>query len=317
MIGSKTSFSILCLLTLFFADAAMARTIYMQDGSEMEAQSAWKEGDTVYLRINSDLCLDFPASDVKLSKSGIAEDPGDKQAKPDNRPKAATQLRYRDTIDELLQVTGYRQDFSDIFGRAGRGEVEQILADSFSPQLAEKTLRKCLERKLGNHELSAVLTWYKSPVGAKVVEADSIWDFNRQEKTLTYVGIESAPGYKERMNLITQIEKCTGMSDAETRLTKTLLQRMLAAVPADFPDAYEVKESIKNEMPTTEGNRKKLIQRWAYSYREMSLNELGDYLRFLRSPTGKKYITAVREANEEIFRKVATNIENEFKKYVK
>jgi hypothetical protein len=63
-------------------------------------------------------------------------------------------------------------------------------------------------------------------------------------------------------------------------------------------------------------NRKKVIQKLAYGYRDLSLNELNDYLKFLRSATGKKYISAVWEATEEIFKKVGLNIEKEFRKYV-
>jgi hypothetical protein len=317
MIESRIASLILCFFIVTSTDFASAMTVYMEDGSEIEAQSAWKEGDRVYLRINSDLSLDFPVSEVKMGKSGLAGEPRERSAKPDRVARASAPPRYRDAIDELMQVTGYRRDFHDIFGRAGRGEIEQILADSFSPQMAEKTLRRCLERRLVNRELATVLAWYKGPVGAKIAEADSIWDFNQWEKTLTYYGIDTAPGYRERMNLIGEIEKSTGLSEMETRLSKGLLQRMLNAVPPDFPNAYEIKERLKLELPTLEGSRKKMIQRWAYSYRELSMNELGAHLRFLRSPCGRKYITAIRESNEEIFRRVAMNIEKEFNKYVR
>jgi hypothetical protein len=309
----KTSF-ILWLLIVSCADIAAAMTVYMNDESEIEAQSAWREGEKVFVRINPDLCLDFPDSEVNARKSGLANDPKVRMPLAEREAKKSAPARSGNIMDELVEVSGHRRDLADVFGRASDGEFEQLLAETFSPVLAEKALRRCLERRLNYRELAAVLAWYKSPVGVKIVEADSIWDFNRKEKTLTYAGLESAPGFKERINLIGQIEKVAGASAVETKLSQNIIHKMMNAIPADYPEAKEIKDRLKNTIPTFESKRRENIEKWAYGYRDLSLLELRDYLKFLRSATGTKYMAAVREATEEIFNKVAVNIEKDFRK---
>jgi hypothetical protein len=314
-ISKKYSF-ILWLLIMSLANIAAARTVYMNDESEIEAQSAWKDGEKVYVRINRDLCLNFPASEVNIRKSGISNNPQQRATKVDSGAKISAPAQAGDIMDELVVVAGHRRDFEDMFGQSGRGEIEQLMVDTFSPALAEKTFKRCLERKLNNRDLAVVLAWYKSPVGQMIVEADSVWDFNRQEKAAAYVGRDSVPGFKERMNLTGQIVKITGASEMETRLTQNILHKMISDIPPDYPDAIQIKKRIQDQIPSLEMNRARNVHNWAYNYRDLSTNELREYLKFLRSATGKKYLAAVRAATEEIFKKVAINIEKDFRTYV-
>ncbi len=230
------------------------------------------------------------------------------------REKMPIAAHSGDITDELIEVAGHRREFNDAFGRIGRSEIDQLFSDTFTPELAEKTFKGCLKRRLDHREIADVLAWYKTPIGMKIAEADSVWDINRKEKTLTYVTTESESGYKERRNLTAQIEKMTGASETEVRLTQSILRKIIKTIPHDFPDAKAIKERLQKEMPTLETKRKEYIERIAYTYRDLSLAELRDYLKFLCSATGRKYTAAVREAAEEITRKIAINIEKELHK---
>ncbi len=314
--SGKISF-ILWLLIVSFAGTAPAMTVYLNDESEIEAQSAWKDGEKVYVRINPELCLDFPASEVNTLKSGISDRRQQGTTKVEQGARAPEPVRSRDTMDELIVASGHRREFEDLFGRSGRGEIEQLLADTFSPSLAEKTFKRCLERRLGNREAATALAWYRSPAGRKVVEAESVWDFNLQENAYNYVKVDSAPGFKERMNLTSQIVKVTGASEIATRLTQNMLKKMMSSIPPDYPHAQEIKARIQEEIPSLEINRKINVQITAYTYRGLSTQELRNYLNFLHSAAGSKYMAAVRAATEEIFRKVALNIEKDFRRYVR
>jgi hypothetical protein len=307
---------ILLIAIFSFTFNALAMTVYMNDGSEIEAQSAWREGEKIYVRVSPDLCLDFPASEVNSGKSGIRNASLKKRPQTLKESGSSASARSGDVIDELIDLSGQRRDFKDIFGRGEHGVVEQLFADSCTPELAEKTLRRCLKQRLNNRELAWLLAWYKSPLGAKVVEADSVLDFNRQENTLTYVGIDTAPGFKERMSLIRQLEKNTGVSEITTRLAQRLMQRLISVIPPNHPEGYEIKARLRENTHTLEENRKKLIQRWAYSYRDLTLNELNDYLKFLSSGAGSKYMAAIRDATEDIFGKVTNNMEKELRNYM-
>lgn len=315
-ISRRTGF-MLWLLIVSFAGTATAMTVYMNDESEIEAQSAWKEGGKVYVRVNPELCLDFPSSEVNVQKSGIPDGQRLWVAKTDRETTKSPLVRSGRIIDELVVAAGHRRDFNEIFGRSGRGEIEQMFADTFSPEQAEQTFKRCLERRLNNRDLAVVLAWYKSPVGRKVVEADSVWDFHLEENAYNYSKVETAPGFRERMSLTGQIVKITGASEMATRLTQNLLKKMMRAIPPDYPNGQEIKRRIQEEIPSFETSRKINVQVMAYTYRDLSTRELRNYLNFLRSAPGNRYMSAVRVASEEIFRKVSMNIEKDFRRYVR
>jgi hypothetical protein len=261
-------------------------------------------------RVAPDRRPDSPAPGVDVPKS---------QPPVDSRmpvaaagPKVAAPARSGDIADELVGISGIRRDLNDLFGRSGDSDIDRIFSEAYSPELAEKTVRRHLERKLTHQGLADVLAWYKTPVGKKIVEAESVLDFNKREKQRTFAGMDTEP-VKERIDLMTQVEKATGVSQVETRLVENMLKKMLNAVPPDFPDGNLIKERIRNEMPSLATMRKGTIEGWAYAYRDLSMNELHDYLKFLRSANGKKYMTAVCDAIEEIFKKITLNIEKEFR----
>ncbi|HJV65383.1 MAG TPA: DUF2059 domain-containing protein [Geomonas sp.] len=309
---------VVLLLVLSFAHFAQAMTVYMMDDSEMEAQEAWKEGDNVYLRVDGDTVLTLPASEVNLAKSGVVIQPARKTGAAPARRAALPEPRSEaEVVDQLIEVAGFRRDLNDLFGRIGRGETEELLAQTFSPAMAEQPFKRSLKRKLSHVELNSVLKWYKSPLGYKVVEAESVWVYNGKEKRLTYVRLESVPGHRERMNLAREIDRETGVSEVEAREMAVMLRKMMKSIPSDFPDAKEIKARIEKEIPKLKDTRKENVEKIAYAYRYFSLGELHEYLRFLRSPIGRKYMAAVREATEALFQKVAINMEKDFRQEVR
>jgi hypothetical protein len=305
------------LLVLSCADFAAAMTVFLKDDSEIEAQSAWREGEKVFVRVNSELCLDFPAGEVNLGATKLSRPPRESLTVAGGNAAASRSAGSTGVLDELIRVAGHRREFNDTFGRNTHTAVDEIFSRSFTPALAEETFKRSLQHRLSQREMATVLAWYKTPAGRKIVEANSVFDFNRREKSLTYARTESVPGLKERLSLISQIEKAIGASEQETKLVKSILLKMEECIPADFPDAKDVKKRLRAEIPVQETKRKEQIEQWAYAYRYLSLQELRNYLEFLRSPTGRRYMDAVRVGNEELFRKVALNIEREFRKDVK
>lgn len=220
-------------------------------------------------------------------------------------------------LNELVVVAGHRRDLNDLFGRGGRSEFEQFMSEVYSPEVAEEIFKRALARKLDTQELAGILAWYKSPLGVKIVEADSVLDFNSKGNAYVYSTVDSASGFKERMALTSQIEKAAGATEIEVKLSKLLLNKMINAIPPDFPEAKRVKKEIKDRIPSRDIKRQENIQKLAYTYRHLSLRELHSYLSFLHSNVGKKYSTAVKEGNEEIFNKVVVNIEKDFRNDIK
>jgi hypothetical protein len=73
------SFGLAVLLVLALAVSASAGTVYLKDGEEIDARSAWKKGNTVFVLVNRDILLTFPADEVNVSRSGLVK--GGKKSK--------------------------------------------------------------------------------------------------------------------------------------------------------------------------------------------------------------------------------------------
>jgi len=310
------------VLVLFCSTASAAVTVYMMDASEIEAQSAWIEKETVFIQVNPDLRLTFPAAEVDLRKSNLEQatkktttpegKPGNKpDAKPGTKPDPVTARKggTQALLDELGEVVGFRRDLEDLFRTHLTDDMDRIIDKNFNPAVAERTVKRHLGRKLSTRELQEVLAWFKSRLGKRVLELDSVWDFNRKEKMNTYVGRDTAPGFKERQELVSQIEKTTGTAAVQMRMVEYMYRRLLHAIPPNLPEGKVIKERIQTLLPTLDTLRKQTVTGWLYVYRDLSTGELRDYLRFVRSTSGRKYFTSTNEALEEVFREMAINLE--------
>jgi len=61
-----------CLLGALLAltvTCTEARTVYLKSGEEIDAESAWRQGGKVFVKVNRDALVDFPASEVNLDKT--------------------------------------------------------------------------------------------------------------------------------------------------------------------------------------------------------------------------------------------------------
>ena len=68
------------LLAVFIASDAMAARVFLKDGSVVQCQSFWRNKDTVYVKVNRDVLLEFSAGEVNAKKTFRARPV--KKAKP-------------------------------------------------------------------------------------------------------------------------------------------------------------------------------------------------------------------------------------------
>jgi hypothetical protein len=309
--------SLLFLLILICATDSPAMTVYLNDGSEVEAESAWTEGEIVYVRVNPELSLEFSASEVNANKSGISKGVKWSPASTTAPAAGARSARPLGVLDELMEVAGHRRAFYDAFGKNDHTQIGEIFAKTFTPSLAEKSLRYTLSTRLTKRELAEVLAWHKTKLGRKIVEADSVIDFNSPEHVLSYVGNQTKPDLRERKAILSQIDRLTGNSEIETHFKKQFLLKIIQTIPEDFPDAKNIKNNLRYDLPVLETVRAQNINKSMYTFRLLTMPELHSYLQFLSSPTGRKYVAAVNQSTDGMLAKLSHNMEKEFHRDIK
>ena len=61
--------SMLFTIVALVSTAAVAMTVYMKNDEQIDAESAWQAKGKVFVKVNNDLILDFPADEVDLEKT--------------------------------------------------------------------------------------------------------------------------------------------------------------------------------------------------------------------------------------------------------
>lgn len=70
------------LLVLLSFSAASAMTVYLNNNEELEAETAWREGNVIRVTVNHELSFDLPVSDVDTTRTTLT-------GRPDNEAKTS------------------------------------------------------------------------------------------------------------------------------------------------------------------------------------------------------------------------------------
>ncbi len=252
------------LAVLLYSVASAEISVIMKNGEIIDAQEAWQEGETVFIQVNPEVLLDFPRADVDLKKTKIRKI---------KLTKASLEL-----LDQVLEISGTLKQIdgfgSHFSGGEGNGEsdgaIEGMFRDSFDPADARKRFRQHLAQKL---------------------EA-----FQSQDA-------QSLP--EERRKLIAKINKTIGLSEFELRVIKKMAKAMIDAIPADFPNRDKMRKQMTGSFKGLNNSQEKMrqvnIASTAYTYRDLSTAEIGEYLDFLQSASGGKYTKASLDGIEKVF----------------
>lgn len=89
----------------------LAMTVHMKNDEQIEAQKAWRQGDTIYVQINRDLLIDFPASEVNLRKTKLM------RVKPvkEKKPSAVANAWWVGSWELDYDPDGNEKDYIDFF----------------------------------------------------------------------------------------------------------------------------------------------------------------------------------------------------------
>jgi hypothetical protein len=61
--------ALILFVWLMLAGVCLAKQVYLMDGSIIDAQSAWRRGNKVFVKVNRDIVADFNASEIDLQRT--------------------------------------------------------------------------------------------------------------------------------------------------------------------------------------------------------------------------------------------------------
>jgi hypothetical protein len=175
---------------------------------------------------------------------------------------------------------------------------------AFAPETMKREFRLAMEGKLAEADLDSIFAFYRSPLGARITALENA----SQEATVQRQIAEMAPKLLERLKNEPERAEVLALVDSSLRLTEMgadvafNIGRAIAVgivasgeKTAALPD--QAIAAIDSEMQKvrpamTAQMQEQILLTLAYTYRDVSIPELRQYLAFATSTAGKRFFDA-------------------------
>ena len=188
-------------------------------------------------------------------------------------------------------------------------KVFQLMKESFEVKQAEKNLTGYLLQNTDRKFLGEMLQWLESPLAQKITREETAASrAENQGNMLRYLAdMESNPPSEKRIALMQEVEQKTHLSELTTdivlQILKGLMESAKLALPEDKRESIEGSYQDIEDMKATiqEGFRNQMVLTSFYTYRNISDEELGEYIKFYDSELGRKEIKITGDAIGHVF----------------
>jgi hypothetical protein len=204
------------------------------------------------------------------------------------------------TIREGFDQAASSGRFANALNNKVVSAVRNAFVKAFVPETMQKTILEELGKRLSSDDVGAALTWLDSPLGSRITRleeiassANTMKDFPRFRKSL-----QEKPPAPARLELIARLDKAarateTGVEIAmATQLATVVALNSLLARDKPVP-VLDLKHQIEKSRPQMKKMIEAQIRDFSlFTYRSLKGSELQEYLNFVESAPGRKYMSA-------------------------
>lgn len=326
---------ILILLAISLATSAYAKTVCLKNGDEITAASTWQRGQMVYVLVNRDTLLEIPAGEVDLKRThmGAAKVSAAPRGGKYRNGKAGREVAKGVTpelVDQVMEVTGLAKQLNQLPALASRGalvneqdptrarSIANIVDNCYDPNEATRSVRNYFIQYGDAVTFNNVLNWLQTPTGRKVQEPPVILDENLLMNLKRYeLELEDSPAGRRRLMAFRQIVQETRLVENLGETIEKTIDSITSVTPGSKEQRAELRKQVKQEVKESQPHlaemmRRLLVSSYAYLYRDLSDEELSEYLRFLRSESGRRFMKLSNAAQMRIVDRMIANM----RKYV-
>ncbi len=199
-------------------------------------------------------------------------------------------------------------------------KITDIMLDIYDESAVLDTIHQYLLRHTDRDYLGKMLSWYDTAL-AKKVKAEEVLSSSPEglRGMQPYIlQIQRTPPPRTRIDLIQQLETVTRLSDLMTSISVDTIRVMVESDNLMRPEAErepdeKIDQVIVNLRPVLKENlRRQVILMSFYTYRNISDDELKEYIRFYQTPLGQQEVeitsNAIRHFLAEWFGEVAYTV---------
>jgi len=245
----------------------------------------------------------------------------------------AARAETADQVQEIMRLAGIDKSFDNVGAgivagvkqNLGKMEtdpsyrekvlagLEPAAAKAFSPEKMRNEIRLTLERKLASGDYSAILAFYRSPVGKRMTALEAAAqspDAALQMQAKAGELVERLKNQPEWAEMLKALDSSVGLTESAINIAfnmgRATALGMAAADERTASLGDETIQAIDNALekarPAMTAQMKQgMILVLAYTYRDASVAELRDYVKFYSTPAGKQLNRAVVEGMNTAF----------------
>ncbi|MET4025908.1 hypothetical protein ABIE59_001433 [Marinobacter sp. MBR-99] len=180
--------------------------------------------------------------------------------------------------------------------------IGYVVSSSYRAEDIERKLVASLDESLTNKQLEEVHAWYQTPVAQKISRAEIA-----ASAPAAWSEVRSRAGELNEAYKGTTREKLFDRFDRASRATETTvdttiavqlgLATAMAALSSDSVHYERLRQRLENQRGMLQGMvGQQVYDSYLYTYRDISVQELGLYLDFLESESGKRFTDVVTES---------------------
>ena len=234
-------------------------------------------------------------------------------SRPDDSPAAVTSSDRQSEIDggaldTLLERSGLKVQLESLSAGVrvqfllGRGRlsgedrltIDRIVSERFSAAALYARIRLEFEPNLESGKLAKALEWYDSPLGKRITglelaslvpDGGQITDFENDRPS------------ERRLDLIRRLDAGGGASDTTVDVTMAVVRSLTRAFQPALPAVARLSRGqLEHELTqvrnlTLERIRRACLLNMLTAYRDLTDQELEQYVRFVESESGQWYMS--------------------------
>jgi hypothetical protein len=321
----------LTILALFLVSnlAFGAPTVFLKDGAKETGTSVWTGGDKVFLS-KGRVIYEYSADEVlleqtqKFNKIGSFATPATTLAQKGCGATCA--CASGDLVERLMKVSNLDRQVDQFIQQFSSGaqsaagsnpELNDIFCQAlagFDPQKAKRKIRTYYRKHLDDKTMVALVAWGYGPLGTKIRTAEAGMNLtNMQDVQQLLSDFEQNPPPAERMALIRELDKAGRGTEMALQLVMDAASGAISAIPADSQDKKKARKEIdallKQQRDTIEPQLRTQVQAGlAATYKNLSDDELREYIAFEKTEPAVKYTTATMGALSELTRDMSASM---------
>ena len=232
-----------------------------------------------------------------------------------SRFKERAELRRRESVTtEVMRLSGLTVQV-DLLAMMILGEFDRLrslglqpaagatpaVAETFGAEPLRSNMQEALSRSLEPERTRTLLTWLRAPLSQRIVGLECVLPTAERQTELTdFVNrLPSKPPAPTRLMLIHRLERATDATEGSVVVLAAAgaaLQKTLRPFVSPVAAVGPQKGGAKARPAVDENARFRTMVSLLFTYRDLSDADLGRYVNFLESPTGRWFTRTIQSA---------------------